>query len=433
MQKLRWIWTLPFIILAVFVVIFLTLYRQPSTLDKGDDLTREVPLPAMKTMPKDQPLSSPAGQTVRANREHSTSVHGTTETSLDVPPPTDDSPTDPMLEMMAPLIEGVDSLTAAKGLKREGFLDYARQYARKAVAENPGSFEALLLLAQLLRHDGNEREATFRRLVKRNPTSVEALYGLGQTLSQGKPAEAIPYLKTVIAADPSYPSVYHILGMSYQRMGMYDEALVAHKKAYEISHAPLTLRYIQAIESGNPIIKPLQRESEEQSPEALPPEETLPESPLQEELPSAPTEEPGGETGFDDSFQSEPPESEGDTVQGAQAMEEFQRLLDKYERTITSESDPAATIERRISDLERSIESRPNRAESYLELARAYEEAGEDEKAAEVYRQARERFPDLERVRQESEAYRDKRGRSTEREDEGEYDETEEDEDDEER
>ena len=93
------------------------------------------------------------------------SVHGTTEASLDASPPTDDSAIDPMLEIIAPIVEGVDSFTAAKRLKRNGFLDYARQYARKAVAENPESFEALLLLGQLLPHDGNEREATFRRLV----------------------------------------------------------------------------------------------------------------------------------------------------------------------------------------------------------------------------------------------------------------------------
>ena len=64
---------------------------------------------------------------------------------------------------------------------------------------------------------------------------IQPLYlyymALGQTLSRTKPAEAISYLKAVIESDPlSYP-VYHVLGKSYQRLGMYDEALVAHKKA----------------------------------------------------------------------------------------------------------------------------------------------------------------------------------------------------------
>lgn len=253
MQKLRRIF-IPFIILAAFGVIFFILYKQPSTLDEGEDLTGEVSSPDTETMPKDQPLSSRADQTVRVNRN--TDVRGTTD------PPIADFATDPILKRLAPLIEGVDSLTAAKGLKREGFFEYARQYARKAVAEDPESFEALLFLAQLLLHDGNEREETFRRLFEMNSTSVAVLYGLGQTLARTKPAEAIPYLKSVIEADPLYRSVYHVLGQSYQRLGMYDEALAAHKKAYEISPTIRTLRYIQAIESGNPMIKPLQRQSE---------------------------------------------------------------------------------------------------------------------------------------------------------------------------
>jgi tetratricopeptide (TPR) repeat protein len=72
---------------------------------------------------------------------------------------------------------------------------------------------------------------------------------------------------------------------------------------------------------------------------------------------------------------------------------EFEKLLAEYERMIRGESAPADSVNRTISDLKRSIESSPNRSDSYLELGRAYEKAGEDEKAAEVYRQARKRFP----------------------------------------
>ena len=68
--------------------------------------------------------------------------------------------------------------------------------------------------------------------------------------------------------------------------------------------------------------------------------------------------------------------------------------------------------------MERSIEARPNRAKSYLELARAYEEAGEDEKAAEVYHRARERFPEDKQVQRESEAFGEGLERPPERSDE---------------
>lgn len=124
-------------------------------MDKEENLTKEIPSPEIESQFSGPPLSSKLDQTVRTNRN--TAVHGTTETSLDASPPTEDSATDPMLEIIAPIVEGVSFFTAAKRLKGNGFFDYAYQYARKAVAENPGSFEALLLLAQLLPHDGNER------------------------------------------------------------------------------------------------------------------------------------------------------------------------------------------------------------------------------------------------------------------------------------
>ena len=54
------------------------------------------------------------------------------------------------------------------------------------------------------------------------------------------------------------------LGFCYERLGEYDKALVAYQKAYEISQSPAMLAHIRAIQSGNPIVKPLQRESQEQ-------------------------------------------------------------------------------------------------------------------------------------------------------------------------
>ncbi len=263
MQELQRIWTLPFIILAIFGVIFFILYRYPST---GAD------------------------QPARANQKFDVSVHGTTEASLDASPPTDDSGIDPMLEIIAPIVEGVDSFTAAKRLKRNGFPDYARQYARKAVAENPGAFEELLLLGQLLPLDEeNGREAIFRRLFDMNPVSVDVLYGLGVTIYYDQPAEAISYLKAAIAADPSHGSAYHNLGKSYERLGMYDEALAAFKKSCKLPppgvdirrwHPTVPLMHIQAIEAGNPIFKPIQREFQRQLPAETAPEETFPGSPF---------------------------------------------------------------------------------------------------------------------------------------------------------
>ena len=83
------------------------------------------------------------------------------------------------------LTEGMDTLSAGRYLKTLNMFDFALEYAEKALAENPSSFEALLLRTQLLPSDrADEREAGLRQLLEMNPNSVEALAGLGQTCYQ---------------------------------------------------------------------------------------------------------------------------------------------------------------------------------------------------------------------------------------------------------
>jgi tetratricopeptide (TPR) repeat protein len=65
-------------------------------------------------------------------------------------------------------------------------------------------------------------------------------------------------------------------------------------------------------------------------------------------------------------------------------------MLADYERMIVGDLDPSAIVERQIADLERSVEPKLNQSEDYIKLGEAYEEAGEREKAEEVYRRARE-------------------------------------------
>ncbi|MCH8290636.1 tetratricopeptide repeat protein, partial [Candidatus Poribacteria bacterium] len=172
------------------------------------------------------------------------------------------------------LTEGMDTLDAAKYLRELHMFDDALEYAERALIENPESFEALLLRTQLLPSDRqDEREAGLRRLLQMNPNSVEALVGLGATINSSQPSEAIQHLQKAIKIAPSYKRglAYVALGDSYERLGRYDEALAAFRKAYQIHPGQVAGAHIRAIEEGNPIIKPMQRESQGQLPEEPPP------------------------------------------------------------------------------------------------------------------------------------------------------------------
>ncbi len=314
------------------------------------------------------------------------------------------------------LTEGMDAFSAAKYINALGHPNYARKYIEWAFAENPESFEVLLLWTRS--RLGAESEAGYRKLLEMNPNSVEVLAELGGLLCDQHPEEAIVYLKKANQLDPQGQVGLTSLGFSYQRLGEYDKALAAFKKRYEFNRSPLVMGQILAIESGNPLIKPLQHEPQKQLPI-----ETPPEVPSQEEVPAIPNTPDGlkGETNFDESLGDFTPPSENPAATAAeqQGIEEFLRMLEAIEQTIPGESssplNPTQRVEEQIADLERFIKTRPNRAEGYLELAQAYKDAGDDEKAAAVYRRARKRFPNDEEVRRESEAYRERRERSAER------------------
>lgn len=159
------------------------------------------------------------------------------------------------------LVEGMDNLSAARYLRMQGGYDeFVREYATRALNEDPDNFEALYILtkAQELEVD---REAGYRRLLEMNPDSVRALSELGVILARDSPEEAIEYLEKANQLEPDN-NLFH-LGISYQRIGEYDKALVVLKRADELNRAPMALAHIKAIEAGTPRIPLLQREVEE--------------------------------------------------------------------------------------------------------------------------------------------------------------------------
>ena len=115
-------------------------------------------------------------------------------------------------------VEGMDAFTAAKYLQSHGlYQHYANEYAKRAVAENPGNFEILLFYTKTLDPDQmDEREATYRQLYEMAPDSIDVLYGLGSVLSIRKPDEAVVHLEKLVAMDPSDSSAYGPLGVSYR-------------------------------------------------------------------------------------------------------------------------------------------------------------------------------------------------------------------------
>ena len=85
------------------------------------------------------------------------------------------SPLEASRKELEVLTEGMDALSAAKYLKTlHGFYgdlsDAIREYAERALAENPDSFDALFIKSQLSSDDA-EKEAGFRRLYEMNPHS----------------------------------------------------------------------------------------------------------------------------------------------------------------------------------------------------------------------------------------------------------------------
>ena len=155
------------------------------------------------------------------------------------------------------LVEGLDALSAAKFLKAlGGYGNYAHEYADKALAENPDDFETLLVWTKL-RFDDEEREYGYRRLLEMDPNSITVLTGLGALLANDAPEEAIELLEKANSLSPT--AGLYALGWAYQRVGEYDKAVTALKKAYQRYNQPRMLSEIQAIEAGTPQVPLIQQ------------------------------------------------------------------------------------------------------------------------------------------------------------------------------
>ena len=157
------------------------------------------------------------------------------------------------------LTEGMDTVSAFKLLKSISvpnghYEKHAREYAQRAIDENPDFLEGRLHLVYMGPDD--ERAALeYREILRDFPDSKGALTGLGSRLAMDSPVEAIYHLKRANRMSPSAGLV--ALGRAYQRLGDYKTAWTYLKKAQTYPHGPLTENYVEAIEAGNPLIPPL--------------------------------------------------------------------------------------------------------------------------------------------------------------------------------
>ena len=310
-------------------------------------------------------------------------------------------------EIIAVITEEMDTLTAAKFLKEAGLKNWALKYAEEAVAENPNSFEALLLRTQLLPPDRkDEKEAGFHKLLEINPNSVEALLGMSSLLYCDRPQEGIIYSRKVLELDPSNGYAYTYLGFCYERLGQYKEALEAFKKAYQITQGERIAAHISAIKEGKPVFSVIQSELNEREPCRTSPNWVSP---------------------YEPQDQTSTLKEKGKLAYEREAIErrrdEYQRGLETWYKRIVQE-DPKGMalahyeyarelmkqgkIDEAIYSLYRAIELNPDHPDSYRELAKAYEKVGYLEEAAILYQEALKRFPKNRRLQRDWEAFRRK-------------------------
>ena len=148
------------------------------------------------------------------------------------------SPLEASRKELEVLTEGMDALSAAKYLKTlHGFYgdlsDAIREYAERALAENPDSFDALFIKSQLSLDDA-EREAGFRRLYEMNPHSYDTVYELGSILVIRNSEEAVEYFQQAVAMRPREADAYLGLANSYHKFGYLEESLAAYQKAHQL-------------------------------------------------------------------------------------------------------------------------------------------------------------------------------------------------------
>ena len=109
-----------------------------------------------------------------------------------------------------------------------------RALADKALSADDSDPMAHILSAYWLQGEGklDRAEAEVRRAIALDPNSADIRARAADILNYRKPNEAIVELEQAMRLNPRYPPVYlAILGVAYGKLGRYQDAIDAHKKA----------------------------------------------------------------------------------------------------------------------------------------------------------------------------------------------------------
>ena len=124
------------------------------------------------------------------------------------------------------------SLLAAQKAHSAGDLQAAERLYRKALAQQPDSFDALNLLGVVRAQQGQYQEAKLliAKAVALDPRHAGALSNLGNVLSElGRPQEAVESLTRALALEPDNVDAAYNLGNAFSKARRYEEALERYR------------------------------------------------------------------------------------------------------------------------------------------------------------------------------------------------------------
>jgi len=225
----------------------------------------------------------------------------------------------------------------------------AKEYARRAVAEDPSFVDARLYLLRSEK-DNTVAAAEYRAILDIAPNDFRAMNGLGNRLHYDHPEEAIRILKKVNSMHPEHGN--SALGKAYERLGDYKSAWVHYYKTLLADpDASLTYARMEALVKGEPVYEPIRRQPTDTH---LPPTDTGAAAPLYS--PESATATADSE-GFErEAWQpTDTAAEDADPARAAaaaqQAAQEYQRLQEQSLREFqefvnwleATKDDPAAT------------------------------------------------------------------------------------------